>query len=133
MTHRREEIADVAEANSWAALGVQLKHPECPIAVAMDAAAETIKQAAETGVMDLHAAKQRLGALGLRRISLANAQSAFGGCPRQQMDDEKRHDDETNFSCRLPMSMVETFAYGNSTELLPSQLAQTDSQMGFKQ
>lgn len=125
------DLHATAEQNSWEGLKLKPRHPECPIAVSIDAATQAIVHANKQGVLSDDIAKQRLGTLGLRRIALTCSQEAFGGCPKEGLAEEDRKKYDENFSCPLPIGQVESLAYGSHNETLETKLNHLNHDIGF--
>ena len=105
---------------------------DCPIAVAIVAAGDAVRQAWDNGLIDEESAAMRVHTLGLRALSLAAAQRRFG-CPRLNMPVGDVARDAANYTCKLPTGLVEGFAFGSMGETMGNLMPRTSKTLGFSQ
>ncbi len=103
----------------WEYLGIELVHPECPLALDIDSAHDVLDASLEQGfiVQQVHAARSAV--LQEKRIALGAVQ-ARNGCARLLLSDQELSQDTKDSICRLPVGRVENFAFGT-----PDQMAAT--------
>jgi hypothetical protein len=100
----------------WEELDAIPKHRECPLVEDTDAATRSVEKAESCGLIDPKEAAARRGIINMRRIIIAETQEAHG-CPRQDMTDEERKDDEKTYNCKLPCARTENTAFGTSDQI----------------